>query len=1150
MSLGKKCAYATCGKYSVLNPKKSFFELPNDENLKEGWIKNAGLNHIGESESIFLCQDHFRNISFEDRNKTKLVKSAVPIKVHENKKTCIQQLCTCKYCGVLFSSMANVKRHEKECGITCVNCGLRFKDSNNYSKHKEQCLKYERKRCIVSRCLSNNTGSNNEVVPTFPLPDDLFMRNTWLDEIPICTKMVPQKRTSFVCIKHFSKDDIIKDEKGIHLKPTAIPGGFKLSLGQDKEIVKCCIPGCTSNHDSYLISPPNKPVRTFPFPRDIQAQKNKWFIAIYSKFLTKISTGSVCVLHFKDDDIIQSGEHWFLKHAAVPSIFDIKSPKSDKGLQCCVPNCSTVAKPGIGFHTFPTPNRSTVEVLYQQSQSRGNSGVISDLRQIWLDRVGLKDASPLTVICTKHFTKNDYIKGRDGSLKLVKLAVPTQGLPKPFKPCFLFSVGKEKFHNKGKSIMQSHSVIQQTNQDLPCSITYCNSHLLNLPRRMVYKLPKDITKAQKWVDICGYPQWMYQGFKAARETVRICSLHFSESMITPEGRLKFNAVPSIFDPLAIPDPLEKDVVVAFGDNQTCTKIVEEIPTTDPNINTRLILPKSSSSSSSTFPGKYVKCAVESCDNYFDESRAEYLGQSYFTFPEDPEQRLAWINAINKPVDWDPSHSRICFRHFHGIYVKDGKILKNAVPSVYLHSKTEPYPINKDVKDKPNKAPNGSSKRKSSNVTKSCVMVTLPFKKTVTKVTDDKTIEIIEIADEVKEPQRQPRGRKRLKKPRGRPRVNAVLPTKPKRKVGRPRIHPISPSSNSNKLKVGRPRKKLLLDDDINIDTCAEENEISDFAWKVETQIEEYESDFSLNNQAEEEEDHEEEKEEECRTEVPCDIRDQPQVVIIKEEPQGPSEFEASESALYEESLVPPLKKIKLEPQSNVYNAQSDENFDKTTGNKDILTEQTLSSQINEERAYDLFEKINSSQRDDAQTNTASETKMLDDEEIYITGRFNEDTSAVRTDSKTTNSSNVLTYDSLSTDITLYETKSEKKLFTQLLDNGEIIEEVVNQYMGQDPITIKDSLNTKKLELNRTLNLTGPGHVIGDNSEIFFSETNLSATDGSVNYGQKVTDSSDEEFDSFLDTVKTEFNKLDSFQKRQFMHEMRSKFEELLKGNKL
>ncbi|KAF6206660.1 hypothetical protein GE061_017896 [Apolygus lucorum] len=86
-------------------------------------------------------------------------------------------------------------------------------------------------------------------------------------------------------------------------------------------------------------------------------------------------------------------------------------------------------------------------------------------------------------------------------------------------------------------------------------------------------------------------------------------------------------------------------------------------------------------------GQYVKCGVPRCNNYFDGQRQEFIGISYFPFPEEPELRNQWIKAIDLPEDTDTQPLMICSQHFgnndiYNMKEPDGKTTAHLKPNAY------------------------------------------------------------------------------------------------------------------------------------------------------------------------------------------------------------------------------------------------------------------------------------------------------------------------------------------------------------------------------------------------------------------------------------------------------------------------------------
>ncbi|XP_077256668.1 THAP domain-containing protein 2-like [Temnothorax americanus] len=78
-----------------------------------------------------------------------------------------------------------------------------------------------------------------------------------------------------------------------------------------------------------------------------------------------------------------------------------------------------------------------------------------------------------------------------------------------------------------------------------CCVPGCTSSANKVPAHM---LPRDETKAQAWLRAIGRSD-VIDATKEAKDKLRICSLHFSESMIIPYGqkrRLKDTAMPTLY----------------------------------------------------------------------------------------------------------------------------------------------------------------------------------------------------------------------------------------------------------------------------------------------------------------------------------------------------------------------------------------------------------------------------------------------------------------------------------------------------------------------------------------------------------------------------------------------------------------------------
>ncbi|XP_033216764.1 uncharacterized protein LOC117172711 [Belonocnema kinseyi] len=65
--------------------------------------------------------------------------------------------------------------------------------------------------------------------------------------------------------------------------------------------------------------------------------------------------------------------------------------------RCCVPGCNSRSVP-FSFHKFPLPPTSLAvrQVDYV------------DRCQEWKEKIGITDVSEHTVVCSRHFTEEDY----------------------------------------------------------------------------------------------------------------------------------------------------------------------------------------------------------------------------------------------------------------------------------------------------------------------------------------------------------------------------------------------------------------------------------------------------------------------------------------------------------------------------------------------------------------------------------------------------------------------------------------------------------------------------------------------------------------------------------------------------------------------
>lgn len=107
------------------------------------------------------------------------------------------------------------------------------------------------------------------------------------------------------------------------------------------------------------------------------------------------------------------------------------------------------------------------------------------------------------------------------------------------------------------------------------------------------------------------------------------------------------------------------------------------------------LPQSQLQSPVFSTGSYVKCAVPDCNNYFDGQRCEFMGISYFPFPQDPELRQEWITAIDLPPDKYTDQMKVCSDHFmNKDFVSD---FVEVEENDQEDSESEEGPISKKVK---------------------------------------------------------------------------------------------------------------------------------------------------------------------------------------------------------------------------------------------------------------------------------------------------------------------------------------------------------------------------------------------------------------------------------------------------------------------
>lgn len=77
-----------------------------------------------------------------------------------------------------------------------------------------------------------------------------------------------------------------------------------------------------------------------------------------------------------------------------------------RGQSCCVKNClsHTARNTEFSFHKFPRPNLHFVKAPnYFDSLER------QDVYDVWKKKTGIKNPLPHMKVCSRHFTRDDYL---------------------------------------------------------------------------------------------------------------------------------------------------------------------------------------------------------------------------------------------------------------------------------------------------------------------------------------------------------------------------------------------------------------------------------------------------------------------------------------------------------------------------------------------------------------------------------------------------------------------------------------------------------------------------------------------------------------------------------------------------------------------